>query len=315
MSGAATETSGATPAPIAWRQIARISAVALAVFAVLRWLPTGTNLSHMDFRATGGNSIEFCDPLNPQFISVVAVRSPVTMTLDASPGTAGREVSANVILRTGSGKPIAPEDLLVTHTRRLHLLLIDPTLTDYQHVHPEPGAKPGEWRFTFTPRLPGLYRIFADFTPAATARGLYASVDWQVGAGAAVSEAGGQRESTGVVERDGYRFTLGTGSSAFRAGVPGDLSFAIVRTDGRPVPMEPVMGAYAHLVAFDEGRNGFAHLHPIDVDPLQRPDASRPTLNFKLTIPQPGRYVVWAQVNLGGREEFVPFWINVGPAS
>ncbi|MFI5358328.1 MAG: hypothetical protein ACHQ4G_13435, partial [Opitutales bacterium] len=65
----------------AQRQIVFITVVALAVFVVFRRLPTGTNLSHMDFRATGANSIEFCDPLNPQFIPVVAVKSPVTMTL------------------------------------------------------------------------------------------------------------------------------------------------------------------------------------------------------------------------------------------
>src|SRR3954468_909649 len=59
------------------RQVVLITLAAVAVFVGLRSLPTGTNLSHMDFRATGANVIEFCDPLNPQFISVVAARSPV----------------------------------------------------------------------------------------------------------------------------------------------------------------------------------------------------------------------------------------------
>ena len=70
-----------TLAPTERRQLVGITLGALAVFAVLRWLPTGTNLSHMDFRVTAKNSIDFCDPLNPQFIPVVAVASPVTMTL------------------------------------------------------------------------------------------------------------------------------------------------------------------------------------------------------------------------------------------
>lgn len=311
MSGGAVETA----APIAWRQFAGITVAAAVVFVFLRWLPTGTNLSHMDFRATGSNSIEFCDPLNPQFISVVAVRSPVTMTIAAPPATGvGREVRAIVTLRTASGKAIAPEDLLVTHTRRLHLLLVDPSLTDYQHVHPEPGEKPGEWRFAFTPQRTGTYRVFADFTPAATARGLYASVDWNSGVPVEAPPAPASRTPNPVVERDGFRFALTTGAAPLRAGQPFDLTFAIDRADAGPVPMEPVMGAYAHLVAFDEGRNGFAHLHPIDLDSLQRPDARKPVLKFKLTIPQAGRYVVWAQINLGGREVFVPFWITVEPA-
>ena len=150
------------------RQIVLITVGALALFAVFRWLPTGTNLSHMDFRATGTNSIEFCDPLNPQFIPVVAVKSPVTMTLvradgTVTPPTPGQETRFVLTLKTASGKPIAPEDLIVTHTRLLHLLIIDPWLNDYQHVHPEPGTRPGEWTFAFTPRREGNYRVFADF--------------------------------------------------------------------------------------------------------------------------------------------------------
>jgi hypothetical protein len=85
----------------------------------------------------------------------------------------------------------------------------------------------------------------------------------------------------------------------------------VTRTGGGAVPLEPVMGAFAHLVAFDEARSGFAHLHPAQADVTQRPDAVRPTLDFKITIPQPGRYVIWAQVNLAGRETFVPFWFDV----
>ena len=157
----------------AWRQIGLITAVAVALFALFRWLPTGTNLSHMDFRATGANSIEFCDPLNPQFIPVVAVRSPVTLTLARADGSAASPVPGQatrfiLTLRTASGKPIAPEDLLVSHTRLLHLLIIDPWLNDYQHVHPEPAARAGDWTFAFTPKREGNYRVFADFTPAAT---------------------------------------------------------------------------------------------------------------------------------------------------
>src|SRR4029077_16175393 len=108
-------------APINWAQLAWITLAAIAIFAVMRALPTGTNLSHMDFRATGANTIEFCDPLNPQFISVVAARSPVTMVvsaLDQDGFAAGREGRGEITLRTGSGKPIAPEDLVVTHTKK-----------------------------------------------------------------------------------------------------------------------------------------------------------------------------------------------------
>ena len=77
-------TSAPAAAIFPWRQAILITAGAAALFFVVRMLPTGTNLSHMDFRVSGGNSIEFCDPANPQFLPVVNVRSPVTMALQSA---------------------------------------------------------------------------------------------------------------------------------------------------------------------------------------------------------------------------------------
>ena len=297
------------------KQLGWITLGALAVFAAMRLLPTGTNLNHMDFRVSGKNSIEFCDPANPQFIPVVAVASPVTMTLvNPAPAAAGGEARVSFRLRTASGKPIAPEDLVVAHTKKLHLLIADPTLTDYQHVHPEPLHTSGEWEFRFTPRFGGTYRIFADFTPAATNRSLYASAELAVaGPGPEPAARAGAQSFAWVTEREGFGFALVPATQPVRARQPADLKFVVTRPDGGAVPMEPVMGAYAHLVAFDEARSGFAHLHPMETDLLQRPDATRPTLNFKITIPRAGRYVIWAQVNLGGSEVFAPFWFEVVP--
>ncbi len=297
------------------KQIATITVAAVAVFVGMRFMPTGTNLNHMDFRVSGQNAIEFCDPANPQFIPVVAVKSPVTMALkwDAAP-TAGRAARGTVVLSTSNGKPIEPQDLLVAHTRKLHLLIVDPTLTDYQHVHPEPGRARGEWAFGFTPRRGGEYRVFADFTPAATARGLYASADVTVAGTAAAESAAsggvvGERRSAG--ERPPYVFELKPAVAPIRAGQVADISFSVTRADGGDVVLAPVMDAYAHLVALDEARSGFAHLHPGETDLARKPDAKKPTLTFKITIPREGRYVIWAQMNLDGREVFEPFAFDV----
>lgn len=290
------------------KQIAWITAGAIAVFVGMRFMPTGTNLNHMDFRVSGKNAIEFCDPANPQFIPVVAVQSPVTMAVKWDTVLApGRESRGTVVLSTSNGKPIEAQDLLVAHTRKLHLLIVDPTLTDYQHVHPEAGKQRGEWTFAFTPRRAGGYRVFADFTPVATGRGLYASADVEV-AGGVESAVQKNRPTDGEPL---YTFELTPAAQPIRAGQPADLKFSVARRDGGAVGMEPVMAAYAHLVAFDEARSGFAHLHPVETDLAQKPDVLRPTLNFKITIPREGRYVIWAQMNLGGREVFAPFEFEV----
>ncbi|HEY1763437.1 MAG TPA: hypothetical protein VGF85_00850 [Opitutaceae bacterium] len=300
-------------APTERRGIALITVAAAALFVVVRELPTGTNLSHMDFRVQGGNVIEFCDPANPQFLPVVAVRSPVALTLSLdAPPQAGREVRAALVLTTFSGKPIAPDDLLVVQTKRIHLMIVDPSLDDYQHVHPVPGRRPGEWAFAFHPRFGGEYRLFADFTPVATNRGLYAETSLEVAGPANPVKAGTQAIASSV-DKDGYRISLAAAGGSIRAGVQSNLTLAITRPDGGPVPLEPVMGAFAHLVAFDAERSGFAHIHPTVADPLRPPDRERPVFTFKLTIPRAGRYVVWSQVDLAGDETFAPFWFDVGP--
>jgi hypothetical protein len=300
-----------------WRQLGLISLAAIALFYGLRALPTGTNLNHMDFRVApgGANAIEFCDPSNPQFIPVVAVRSPVVMGIRTE-GTVRSGEPARVVatFKTASGKPLAPEDLLVTHTRRMHLLIVDPSLGDYQHLHPLPGREPGEWVFEFTPHAGGTYRVFADFTPAATGRGLYASADLPVvgDRGAGVDQPAADLKAATTIERGGVHYSLNPATGSMRAGEPVELKFAMSGVDGGEVRLEPVMDAFAHLVAFDETRSGFAHLHPAESDVSKALDAKNPVLNFRLTIPQPGRYVIWAQVKLAGQEQFVPFWFNVG---
>lgn len=296
--------------PAQRRSLLILTVTALALYAIVRLLPTGTNLNHMDFRVEGKGAIEFCDPANPQFIPVVAARSPVSLTLQGDTAPAqGKAVTFTLTLRTSSGKAIAPEDLLVAHTRKLHLLVVDPTLDDYQHIHPEPGRRAGEWVFTMTPHRVGTYRVFADFTPAATARGLYSAADFEVpGTVARVA-----RGANAIVETGGLEFSLES-TTLLQAGKTTDLKFRIRRLVGSdPIPLQPVMGAFAHLVAFDEERSGFAHLHPQETDLAQPPDSQHPELTFKITIPRPGRYVVWAQVNLNGTEAFVPFWTDVLP--
>ena len=296
-----------------WRQFVWITLAAVSLYVFFRFLPTGTDLNHMDFRVTGKNAIEMCDPSNPQFISVIAATSPVALTVKtAAAPAAGREVQVTLRMTTANNKLIAPEDLVVMHTRKLHLLIADPSLTDYQHLHPEPTRVPGEWSFTFTPTLGGIYRIFADFTPAATNRSLYANVDLVVaGEQLSTPELAAAMTPSWIGQRDAYRLELVPGTRQIRAGQATDLKFSVTNTGGGAVGLEPVMDAYAHLVAFDTARSGFAHLHPMDADLGVAPDSIKPTLSFKITIPAAGRYVIWAQLKINGREKFVPFWFDV----
>jgi hypothetical protein len=308
--------------PAQLRQVVTYTGVAVLLFWAARFIPTGTALHTSDFQvagAPGERVLEVCDPSNPQFLPVVAVRSPVSLTLvpPARPLVAGEPARLTARLATAAGKPLAPVDLLVAHTRRLHLMIVDPAAGDYHHVHPTPGKVPGEWHFELTPRASGTYRIFGDFMPAATARGLYTSADFEVQAagGAAGPPAPPvAMKPNDTVEAEGLRFVLATlDGRPIRAATEARLVFTVERIDGAPVKLAPVMDAYAHLVAFDDERMGFAHLHADQADLRELPDALQPRLTFRITIPDPGRYVIWSQVDADGAERFAPFWFDVVP--
>ena len=291
-------------------QIVLITACAAAIYFTMRALPTGTNLHNADFSAPGQGQLEFCDPANPQFIPVTTAKSPVTLTLTGdSSAVTGRETHYVLTLKTWNGQDIGPADLLVSQTQKIHLLVADPSLQDYQHIHPVPGEKNGEWLFALTPRLGGHYCVYADFTPVVTARSLYAATDIQV-EGKTSADVPAR---SWVFEQAGYRFQLAPATLPIRARQPADLTFTVTRIDGGAVPMETVMGAYAHLVVFDAALTGFAHVHPRQADVSQKLDALKPALTFKLMIPDEGRFVIWAEVNLGGHLHFAPFWFEVAP--
>ena len=292
------------------RQSFLITASAIGLYAFIRLLPaSGDHLNYTDFQAGGAAVHDFCEPGSASFVPVQAVRSPVTLTLlPESPLEIGRTTRVRAQLETASGRPLKVEDLLVVHTRKLHLLVSDPSLTDYQHLHPEPTGVPGEYLFSFTPRLSGLYQVYADFMPRATGRGLYAGSDLEV-----AGEASAPLPLASMVSvAGGCRFRLSSSSQPVRINETVTLTLNMVGVDGSVPQLETIMDAYAHMVAFDFARQGFAHLHPRELDPLPGDGASL-ELSFVLNLPDPGWYRVWAQVLIAGKEVFAPFTLEVLP--
>ena len=91
-----------------------------------------------------------------------AVRA--TITTDA-PLEVGKPAHAVLHLRRADNEPVTPAELIETHTRKIHLLVVDGSLTDYHHEHPQPAATPGDYVFDFTPSKPGPYLAWADLRP------------------------------------------------------------------------------------------------------------------------------------------------------
>lgn len=237
-----------------------------------------------------------------------SVKTEIVSSLPAA------EKSAPVVIRlTGrDGKPVTPDDLKVAHTEKLHLLIVDETLTDYHHEHPVAAGKPGEYRFDFQPRFGGTYHVWADVVPTATGKQEYSKTTMQIGGPSATRT---QAINT-TAESDGFRFEM-----SFEKAEPlraGQATLATVKAtkDGREfTQLEPVMGAFAHMVAFPADLASVAHVHPMGKEPEKATERGGPMLSFHIAPEKPGYHKIFLQTQIGGRENYASFGVNVEAAA
>jgi hypothetical protein len=228
----------------------------------------------------------------------------------------GKAVTVTINLtRVKDGKPVTPRDLLVMHTERIHLLIVDASLDDYHHEHPKPmEGMAGVYAFTFTPRKPGPYRIFADVVPVITSRQEYVVAD--LPAETDGEPVGDKRSRLTGEGGAGLRFSLtfDVKATEVQSGRPIPGTLTVSGLDGKPFnQLQPVMGAFAHLVAYSEDRRTVLHVHPEGPEVKEAEARGGPILKFKLYAPQPGFYRLYAQVQVNGAQVFVPFNVRILP--
>ncbi len=222
---------------------------------------------------------------------------------------AGKKATAIVRLTGSDGKPLALDQLQVAHTEKLHLLVVDETRTDYHHEHPVAAERPGEYTFEFSPRFGGTYYIWADVVPTATGQQEYAKTEVKVQGPPAAKD----RTLNTTAEADGYRFSLTTeNNETLQTGKATMVKVKVTTLDGRDfTALEPVMGAYAHMVAFPENLDGVTHIHPMGPEPEAATERGGPELSFHVEPEKPGFQKFFLQTQIGGREVYAAFGMEV----
>lgn len=228
--------------------------------------------------------------------------------LPSSPLLAGKTVQVTAKLNGASdGKLLSFDDLKEAHTKKLHLLVVDPSLSEYHHIHPTQGKNAGEFVFDFTPQKNDSYRVWADVIPLATGKQEYVVADM----GSAAKDKAAINKATSMTSTmDGYIFTLALDSEP-KAGsaVMGNIT---VTKDGKPFDqLEPVMGAFAHVVGFTEDYNSVLHIHPMGKEPTTDTERGGPKLEFHIEPEKAGFVKLFAQVRIGGKDVFAPFGVMV----
>ncbi len=252
--------------------------------------------------------LDYCGPGDSNFVDLSVRKWP--MGIDFKPidePTAGKPCRFEINIRQFDGSPLGPDDVALSHTRKIHLLAINESLGDYQHIHPEADELfDGTWRFAMTPKVGGDYKVFLDFIPLRSPRRVLLGASFRV-SGQSPGNSSIGNSLTKTVGEDTFSLKP---VSPIEAGSEISLELAGVDQNGNPIQLVPVMGAFAHMVAFDSSLKGFAHLHPNeDSLPRSTEDVHKGALVFRFLPPQDGVFRLWAQVRRKNSpvETFIPF--------
>ena len=223
------------------------------------------------------------------------------LALDPAEVGAGRAADLRFTITGADGRPV--RDFEVEHEKRMHFIVVRRDLTGFQHLHPSLGAD-GAWRTQLTVPQPGSYRVFADFKSQGTNHTLASDlavdgrVNWQpLPAATSVARSA-----------HGYDVQL-NGTTSSRAGREQELRFT-VRRDGRPVSVEPYLGAGGHLVALRAGDLAYLHVHPTadgDGSHGGHSEMAGAAVAFMTQFPSAGRYRLFLQFKHQGRVHTAAF--------
>lgn len=249
--------------------------------------------------------------LLPEFCGFPAGGQTVAATVRiVHPLVVGDPAKAVLQLRRKDGAPVYPSDLITAHTEKIHLFIIDDSLSDYHHLHPRATTTAGDYEFSFTPRQPGPYQVWADVRPEPMGLQEYAATTISA---ANTESLPVNRIVTNKVAIDGLNYELVFASETLAARKPIQGRLHITRTDGTTsMSLEPLMGAFAHFAGFYDDRKTILHLHPKGV-PVSDTERSKLDIEFIFYAPRQGFVRIFAQVQIGGVSKFAAFGLDVLP--
>ena len=211
------------------------------------------------------------------------------LVADTSGFEVGRPAAFRFRIVDRNGRAV--RDFALEHTKKLHLIVARRDLTRYQHLHPVEQAD-GSWTVPLTFSDPGTYRVFADFTAHGSDRATLGT-DVIVPGPSAGEPLPAPVESVSV---DGYDVSI---TSTGDRGEERALDFAVTR-EGRPVHVEPYLGADGHLVVLRQGDLAYLHAHPEE-------DGQGGPIRFMVEYPSAGTYRLFLQFKDAGRVHTVAF--------
>ena len=179
------------------------------------------------------------------------------------------------------GKPV--KSYAVLHDKELHLIVVRRDLTGYQHLHPTRAAS-GTWSVPLAIASAGVHKAFANFQPAGQAMPMPMTLAVDLMASGEFAAAALPKPAV-TTTVDGFRIDL-----AGKVIVGGSKLTFTVTQGGKPVDLQPYLGAFGHLVALRVGDLAYLHVHPEGTPGHDHHPPAGGQITFIAPVPTAGQY-------------------------
>lgn len=195
-------------------------------------------------------------------------------------------------------KAVADSDLNESHTKKLHLVVYDGSLNEFNHVHPTFDGQ--VWKSELNLTTNGSYYVWA--------QGLLLD-GTEFSASYRVSVVGGKPALPVVALGNLRKSSIGNtvvelSKEKLKAGKMAKLTYTVSRNDGTQPDVTQYLGANAHIIAVSPDGDDLIHAHPMDGN-------SSNTGMIHVTFPTDGDYRIWVQVIDGGVLKTAPLSVTV----
>ncbi len=229
--------------------------------------------------------------------------------------------------RPQAGTPVtfsfetAEHALEFVHEKPIHLIVVSEDLSEFSHIHPA-RTWGDSYRVVHTFPHGGHYRLYAEFTLPGEGPRIEA-FDLQVMG----TPKPAQPLSTTTRTQPALSGLVAelTASATLHAGVDELLRFRLNSTAG----LQPWLGAWGHFVLIGDGMSSFIHAHPIDAATPAQSESGVPhrhptiqgntpppdVLEVPVAFPRAGLYKLWAQFQVNGEVQVIPFVLRVAPGA
>jgi len=219
-----------------------------------------------------------------------------------SPVISGQECQISLRLLGENGKALSDADLRETHTKKLHLMLVDDSLNDYHHIHPEYDEKTGCFVANFTPQMQNGYSAWSDFQ-LQTGEAFVLKNQLPVARDYHIPPA---ISHSNFASADGFNMDI-SANPPLQSGKDSTLVLRITDAEGNPAKLQEIMGASGHLVAFSKDKKDYIHCHPMEEV------SKNGELVFHVAPTNEGFGKFFLGIKVDGREATIPFGQYIQP--